>query len=56
VPTYVERELSGYLEWRIPAHGLATAVNSLQRLDSALNEHWHYHRCVSDGVFPAANG
>lgn len=32
------------------------AVSFLQRFGSALNEHWHYHCCVSDGVFAAADG
>ncbi len=32
------------------------AVGFLQRFGSALNEHWHYHCCVSDGVFAAADG
>ena len=28
-------------------------MSFLQRFGSALNEHWHYHCCVSDGVFAA---
>lgn len=31
------------------------AVSFLKRFGSALNEHWHYHRCVSDGVFDTAD-
>ena len=31
-------------------------MSFLQRFGSALNEHWHYHCCVSDGVFAAADG
>lgn len=31
------------------------AVSFLQRFGSALNEHWHFHCCVSDGVFAAAD-
>jgi hypothetical protein len=31
-------------------------VSFLQRFGSSLNEHWHYHCCVSDGVFAAADG
>ena len=30
-------------------------MSFLQRFGSALNEHWHYHCCVSDGVFAAAD-
>jgi len=31
-------------------------VSFLQRFGSALNAHWHYHCCVSDGVFAGAHG
>ena len=31
------------------------ALSFLQRFGSALNEHWHYHCCVSDGVFDTAD-
>gem|GEM_PF-2666772 len=31
-------------------------MSFLQRFGSALNEHWHYHCCVSDGGFVAADG
>lgn len=39
-----------------PAHARLGAVSFLQRFGSSLNEHWHYHCCVSDGVFVAADG
>ncbi len=39
-----------------PAHARIGAVSFLQRFGSSLNEHWHYHCCVSDGVFVAADG
>lgn len=37
-------------------HARLGAVSFLQRFGSALNEHWHYHCCVSDGVFAATDG
>ena len=37
-----------------PAAARPAAVSFLQRFGSALNEHWHYHCCVSDGVFSDA--
>ena len=36
-----------------PVSARIGAVSFLQRFGSALNEHWHYHCCVSDGVFAA---
>ena len=39
-----------------PVSARIGAVSFLQRFGSALNEHWHYHCCVSDGVFAAADG
>jgi len=39
-----------------PVHARLGAVSFLQRFGSSLNEHWHYHCCVSDGVFAAADG
>ena len=38
-----------------PAVARPGAVSFLQRFGSALNEHWHYHVCVSDGVFTDAS-
>lgn len=38
-----------------PAGPRPGAVSFLQRISSALNEHWHHHCCVSDGVFVAAD-
>ena len=50
----IERELRR--STAAPAHARLGAVSFLQRFGSALNEHWHYHCCVSDGVFVAADG
>lgn len=48
----IERELRRSVA--APASARLGAGSFLQRLGSALNEHWHYHCCVSDGVFVAA--
>jgi len=50
----IERELRRSAA--APASARLGAVSFLQRFGSALNEHWHYHCCVSDGVFAAADG
>lgn len=37
-------------------HARLVVVRFLQRFGSALNEHWHCHCWLSDGVFVAADG
>ena len=49
----IERRLHGCCI--APAAARPGAVSFLQRFGSALNEHWHYHVCVSDGVFTDAS-
>jgi len=49
----IERRLHGCCT--APAAARPGAVSFLQRFGSALNEHWHYHVCVSDGVFTDAS-
>lgn len=50
----IERELSRSAA--APAGARIGVVSFLQRFGSSLNEHWHYHCCVSDGAFAAAVG
>jgi hypothetical protein len=50
----IERELCRSAA--APVSARIGAVSFLQRFGSSLNEHWHYHCCVSDGVFAAADG
>jgi len=48
----IERELRRSAA--APAHARLGAASFLQRVGSALNEHWHHHCCLSDSVFAAA--